>query len=774
MKGVAKKISLFIFLLYFFSLALSEPFTPRILHSLKRLSSPTASTKQIVYQRSQWIEATDTQRSNLRSYRFDQGNSRDLTNPLQASDTNPAFSPEEDFVVFLSNRNGKNNIYYTTASGSEANVQLLFETSIDITSFKWSPSGDYIIFSAEAYVNCTTLQCTETKNNEAELRGPRAGYLYDSLYVRHWDRWITPGKASHLFKADITTNSTHLFVTEIVDIMSSMYADSPVPPFGGAEMYDISPIGDEIAFTVEMKEPDMAWKTGWRVYTYSVATNSFDYISNFTTARCQNPAYSPDGFYLAFLCMDRPGYESDKLHIVLHDRSNSENRRLLPNLDRSMTSIDWLDKDHVIVSFEEIGRLKLYKVNIFTDAINRLVDTGSSPEFAVLPQNSSKVAVVHNSAMHPNEIYLLDSINQTLEELTQENKEVLQRITFSPTEEFTFTSAYDGIQVKGWLWTPYNFNIFNKHPVALLIHGGPQASWDDAWSYRWNYQLWASRGYVVVAINPRGSLGFGQNFTDSVNGHWGTAPYLDLMSGLDWVLANKNYTDKDNVCSCGGSFGGYMGAWINGQTSRFKCLVIHAPLFDTRYSYYMTDEQFFMEWEFGEGKYPEWEAPENYNRWNPLNNISNWNTPTLVTQGGRDYRAPETEGLGVFVALQRKQIPSKFLYFPLQNHWILDPVSSIIWYETVFEWLDQWTGNKPPYTPSPPPTPSPTYRPTNSPTFIPPPSNNPSPQPTESPKSNQYPLISWLIPTLFCFLLLILVIVLSVCVWRERRYEKLM
>jgi len=272
-------------------------------------------------------------------------------------------------------------------------------------------------------------------------------------------------------------------------------------------------------------------------------------------------------------------------------------------------------------------------------------------------------------------------------QLTFENEVILSNLQLSQPESFYF-SGWNNTNVQGWLFKPFGWNPSKSYPLAFLIHGGPQGSWNSDWSYRWNPQLFSSRGYVTVTVNPHGSTGFGQTFTDLVSGHWGGIPFHDLMKGVDYILNQYQWIDSDRTCALGASFGGYMINWINGQTNRFKCLVVHDGMFDTKTSYFGTEELWFPEWEF---KGLPWKNPSLYDKWNPSNNVGKWETPTLVIHGGKDYRLPIENGISAFTALQRQSIPSKMLYFPEENHWVLRPKNSILWYDTVLSWLDQWT-----------------------------------------------------------------------------------
>jgi dipeptidyl aminopeptidase/acylaminoacyl peptidase len=272
--------------------------------------------------------------------------------------------------------------------------------------------------------------------------------------------------------------------------------------------------------------------------------------------------------------------------------------------------------------------------------------------------------------------------------LTDINADVMTHARIGATEPFTFAGA-KGDMVHAWAVKPIDFDAGKKYPLAFLVHGGPQGSFGDGWSYRWNAETYAAAGYAVVMVDFHGSTGYGQAFTDAINGDWGGAPYEDLMAGLDAALAKYPWIDGARACALGASYGGWMIDYLAGRTDRFKCLVTHDGILSNPMNYYGTEELWFPEWELGGTP---WDKPEGYAKYDPMSLVGNWKTPTLVIHGAKDYRVPDVQGLAVFTALQRKGIPSKLLYFPDENHWVLKPADSILWHETVLGWLDQYIG----------------------------------------------------------------------------------
>lgn len=574
-------------------------------------------------------------------------------------------------------------------------MKQLTNLPLDINSFKWGNDSNknFLIIAIDVYVDCDTLECTAQRNNETQEKGPNTGFIYDSLFVRHWDTWET-GKHSHLWRLNLNWDGHSWNVeNDPIDLMKGMSANSPTSPFGGPEQYDISPDGMELAFTAEMIDHSTAWTTGWRIYL--VPTNGKSnpkWLTSYTAARTQNPAYSPNGNMLAFLAMDRPGFEADRLHVALYSRKSQSFSQLTSNWDRSVAGISWSpDSKMIFCDADDDGRHKLFIVSVSNSAVTEVISDGNNVN--VLFGLSNTAYLLRDFMVAPADVWSFRFQDTSISGLTQvtfENQDLLNQIWMSQPETFYFTGS-DNAKIQSWLLKPYNFTETTKWPVVLLIHGGPQGAWLDDWSYRWNPQLWASHGYAVIAINPHGSTGFGQKFTDAVSKNWGGKPFIDLMNGTDAALQRYSWMKPQSVFACGASYGGYMINWINSQTNRFKALVCHDGAFDTMGLYYSTDELWFNEWEFGGVP---WQNPKLYDVFNPLRYSSQMKTPTLIIHGGRDYRLPISQGISTFTALQRRGIPSKLLYFPEENHWVLNPSNGILWYNTVLAWLDQWNSNQ--------------------------------------------------------------------------------
>lgn len=398
------------------------------------------------------------------------------------------------------------------------------------------------------------------------------------------------------------------------------------------------------------------------------------------------PAVSPDGRRLAWGAMQRPGYESDQVDLLVRDLESGETRNLTAQWDRSVGEIAFGPEGrHVYVTAGDTGASRIFRVSLADGRVEPVTD---GPAASGLTAAGDDLLFVQDSFAAPADLYRLPLDGESeATRLTAVNADALRGIEMADYEQFRFEGA-EGDTVYGYVFRPVTFEEGESYPIAFLIHGGPQGTFSEGWSYRWNPQTYAALGYGVVIVDFHGSSSYGQAFVDSINGDWGGKPLEDLQKGLAAAIEQYPWLEADNACALGASYGGYMVNWIAGQwPERFKCLVNHDGLFDLRSFYYSTEELWFPEWDFGA---PYFEAPEAYERWNPVNYVSEWETPMLVIHGLEDYRVPPEQGLGAFTALQRRGIPSKLLVFPDENHWVLSPGNSIEWHETVAAWLETY------------------------------------------------------------------------------------
>jgi dipeptidyl aminopeptidase/acylaminoacyl peptidase len=470
-----------------------------------------------------------------------------------------------------------------------------------------------------------------------------------------------------------------------------MDADSPSKPFGGTEEYAFTPDSRSVVFAARDAGREEAWSTNFDLYLASIDGKSLTDLTAANKAWDTQPAFSPDGKTLAYLAMKRAGFESDRFRIVLRSWPDGATRVLTEGWDRSPGDLAWSsDGKTIFASADNFGQHALFAIDVATGAARVVVKDGtvSSPSVVAGPKGADRIVYGLDTLNAPVELFSVKSDGSDVRRLTDINHDHLAAARMGKGEQFTFQGAR-GDTVYGYVVTPADFDPSKKYPVAFLIHGGPQGSFGNHFHYRWNPQAYTGAGYAAVMIDFHGSTGYGQAFTDSISNDWGGKPLVDLQKGLAAALDRYKWLDGDHVSALGASYGGYMINWIAGNwPDRFRCLVVHDGNLDERFAYFATEELWFPEWEHGGTP---WENPQGYEKHNPVDFVKNWKTPTLVIHGGKDYRVVESGGMGTFTALQRKGIPSEFLYFPDENHFVLKPANSILWHDTVLAWLDRWT-----------------------------------------------------------------------------------
>jgi dipeptidyl aminopeptidase/acylaminoacyl peptidase len=672
-------------------LARPHPFSVHDMVRMERLGDPRPSPdgEWVVFTRQSWDPDENKTTTNLWLVSIDGTKLRQLTSARHMSDTSPVWSPDGYTVAFVSNRSGSQQIWTIRRDGGEA--RQLTNFPVDVDHLRWSLTGSHIAFTAEVYPDAGDLE-EIAKRDKEKADSPVKAMKFDRLFIRHWDTWFD-GKRRHIFVLPVRQDGAG-GDWEVggppVDLMKGVDADSPTQPFGGVEEYNWSPDGQEIAYTAQLGD-DVAWSTDLNIYVVPVAGGEVVCITRDNKAGDTQPAYSPDGSTIAYLAMARPGFEADRYRIKLYERKTGKMRTLTEDWDRSPRSLAWSpDGKTLFVTAEETGRTKIFAVDVASGRPRELVGEHHNQDVAVVRASqgvgAGRIVFGQASLMAPTEVWSARWDGSDLLPLTRVNAERVKLAQMSEPEEFWFAGALNE-RVHAWILKPVGFEDGKKYPVAFIIHGGPQGAISDHFHYRWNLQTFTGAGYAVVAINFHGSTGYGQAFTDSISGDWGGKPFEDLMKGLDYALATYKWLDPDRVAALGASFGGWMINWINGHTNRFKCLVNHDGGFDEFSDYFTTDELWFPEWEF---KGVPWENPELYEKFSPSRYVANWQTPTLVIHGARDYRLVDGEGVATFTALQRKGIPSQFLYFPDENHWVLKSKNSIVWHETVIGWLDRW------------------------------------------------------------------------------------
>ncbi len=586
------------------------------------------------------------------------------------NDYSPRWSADGKSLAFLSTRDGAPQIFVAGADGS--NPRKVTDAPLGVGEFIWSPDGRMFAFTTEVYPDCGTLSCV-AKRSEAEEKSKVKAVIADRLLYRHWDAFKR-GKRSHLFIAPV----------EGGDPKDLTPGDYDTPPFslGDPTAFDFAPDSSEIVFARNTDKFE-ATSTNNDLFIVPVGGGEARRITASNPGSDTTPRYSPDGKYIAYRSQSRNGYESDRFRLMLYDRKAGTSKELSTGFDRWVGELVWApDSRRVFIVAEDRGR-EMIGVASIDGGIKPLM-TGAASNGVTISADGKTLAFTRSSMAAPAEVFAASSDGSDARQLTQTNAELLARLDLSQAEDFEFNGALRS-RIHGFIVKPPQFDKSKKYPMILLIHGGPQGAWLDAWGYRWNPQMWAARGYVTVLINPHGSTGYGQAFTEQISGEWGGAVYEDLMKGVDHMI-RLGYIDQSRLGAAGGSYGGYMVNWILGHTDRFKALVSHAGVYNLT-SMYATEELWFTDWEF---KGAPWENPELYNKWSPHLSAKNFKTPTLVIHGELDYRVPVGEGLQLFSTLQRKGVPSKLLYYPDEGHWILKPQNSELWYKTVLDWFDQW------------------------------------------------------------------------------------
>ena len=625
----------------------------------------------------------------------------------QPGDDGARFSHDGKHLLFLSSRSGSQQIYladFDPATGAGGAPKAATSLALDEDNPIWSPDGKNIVFTAEVYPDCPPItaenpaaaKCTLDRD-AAKAASPVKAQLFTHLLYKHWNHF-TGDKRSHLFLLDVATGAVR-------DLTPNDPRD--VPPFSleGGCGCAISPDSKELAFT-ENLDQEPAISTNADIFTLDLTDPATKPVKISTSPGGDfNPAYSPDGKYLAWRSQARAGYESDKFRLLLYDRTTKQTKDLLPNLDNWVDEFHWSPSStKVYISSGGKGESPVLVASL-NGSLDPLPNEGELSDIHVGEGRylwASKMTVAAPSEVVQIRIPQDHPVEQNdfqEEKITQLNEALLGQLDLAPLERFRFQST-DKAKVEGFIIKPPAFDPNKKYPVKFLIHGGPQGAWGDAWSYRWNAELLAANGYVVIMINPRGSTGYGQAFVDGVNGDWGGKPYSDLMLGLDYAEKTYPYIDKNRECALGASYGGYMANWILGHTNRFKCIVTHDGMFDPESAYGSTEELWFNEWEFkapnsNGGKpwdyygHPDSENP--FRKWSPALSAKNFKTPTLVIHSQLDYRLDVSEGEQLFTTLQRLKVPSEMLYFPDEGHWVQKPQNSQLWYKTVNAWVDQWT-----------------------------------------------------------------------------------
>ena len=598
----------------------------------------------------------------------------------------PRWSPDSRAIAFISDRGGSAQVWLMAPYGTDA--RQITSLATEAGGVLYSPDGKNLAFTSEVYPDCPDDACNK-KKLDAEKDSKVHARIYTSLLYRHWTEW-RGNRRSHLFVVPVSSGTPK-------DLTPG---DRDVPPFslGGQDDYAISPDGSELCF-VWNADPEPAASTNSDLWVVPMAGGDVVKITS-NPAADTSPAYSPDGKYLAWRAQVRPGYEADRWRLMVLERATGKLTNLTAGNDRWVTGFTWSpDSSQVFFTIEDRGRQLLQTVPVRGGGARSIISGDSFVDEVQLTPDGKTVVFTEQTGARPSEIFAAAS-GGSVRALTHFNDSLLAGFALPKLEEFWVEST-DGTRIHSFLLKPPGFDESKRYPVLFLIHGGPQGAWGEDWTYRWNAQVFAGAGFVVIMPNPRGSIGYGQKFIDDINADWGGKPYDDIMSVADYV-AKLPYADPDKMAAAGGSYGGYMVDWILGHTQRFKALVSHAGVFDLRSMFGATEELWFPLWEFHGAP---WDNPDLYAKLSPSFYAKDFRTPTLVVGGELDFRVPYGQALQLYTSLQLQKVPSKLLMYPDEGHWVLKPQNSVLWYNTFIDWVKEWV-NKP-WTPPAQPTPTP-------------------------------------------------------------------
>jgi len=656
-----------------FLFAQKQPFTVDALLQIQRISDPQLSPdgKTVAFA----VSTPDLNANQLVNSIWTVpltggGEPHKLTTPAER----PRWSPDGKRIYYTGGNSATSQIWSINPDGTDP--KQITHLSTGASGELISLDGKHLIVTSDVYPDCGADDaCNQRKIDDARQSKTQA-HIATSLLYRHWNTWQGDTR-SHIISISLDDNKA-------IDLSPG---NRVTPPFSldGPDDYAISPDSTEVAFS-QNADPNPATGTNNEIFIEPIAGGSPVKVSTSPGAD-NSPSYSPDGKFLAWRSQARAGYESDKWRLIVMDRTSKQLSVLTEELDRQVESFVW-SPDSKNLFFTTIDRgLQAIQFIPVTGGGTRLAISGHATfDDMQFTADGKTIVFTRQSGASPIEICRASSSGGEAVPLTHLNDALLGQYQLTELEDFR-ANAEDGTQIHSLLLKPPGFSPLRKYPVIMLLHGGPQGEWSESWTYRWNAQVFAAAGYVIVMPNPRGSVGYGQKFTDDVNQEWGGKPFGDIMSVTDYV-AKLQYVDPDRMTAAGGSYGGYLVDWILGHTTRFKALVSHAGVYDLHADASETEELWSDMWDFG--GMPS-DNPENYDKWSPDKFAKDFRTPTLVIAGELDYRVPYTESLELFTALQLDKVPSELLLFPDEGHWILKPQNSILWYKTFLDWIGSYT-----------------------------------------------------------------------------------
>lgn len=650
-----------------------RPFTVEDLLNVQRISDLKISPdgQWLVYVVTALNKEKNRKDSNLWRLPVAGGEPRPLTKS-DKSNQHPAWSPDSKKIAFVSNRDGTSQVWMLDTSGEEP--KKITNLSTEVSDLLWSPDGSHLAFVSSVYPGCSDDACNKERSEKA-ANNPVKAKVFDRLLFRHWTSW-KDGKRDHLFVVPASGGTAR-------DLTPGDY-DAPPFSLGGPPGFAFSPDGKEICFA-RNTDKDEALSTNSDLFIVSVAGGQAKRITK-NPAADLSPLYSPDGRYIAYRAQARPGYESDRWRLMLYERKTGKITNLTEHFDRWVDSLVWSpDSEKIYFTADDQGYgSPIFMVTLRDQKVQKIIGKSSNDDVSLTPDGKT-LFFTQQSFTQPKEIFRANADGSGVTRRTKTNDALMSTRDLGAYESVSYEGAA-GAMVQAWIVKPPKFDPNKKYPLLLLVHGGPQSAWNNVFHARWNAQVFAAPGYVVLMPNPRGSVGFGQKFIDDINADWGGKPYEEVMKAVDHVVG-LGYIDKDRIGAAGGSYGGYMIDWIAGHTDRFKALVSHAGVFNLTSEFGVTEELWFPTWEF---RGTPWTSKAIYEKGSPHNYVQNFKTPTLVIHGELDFRVPIGEGFQMFTALQSMNVPSKMLYFPDEGHWVLKPQNTDLWYKMVLDWLGKY------------------------------------------------------------------------------------
>jgi dipeptidyl aminopeptidase/acylaminoacyl peptidase len=604
-----------------------------------------------------------------------------LVRDQEKSATSPRWSADGKWLYFLSSRSGLSQVWRTPAGGGESSA--VTKLPLDVGLYRLSPDGRTLVLAILVHPECDTLACSKGKD-DAKAKEKTTGTVYDSATPRFWDSYLD-GRYIGLFSLRLAGDTAP---TEAVALTRNYQADIVSRPEGDDSSFAVTADSSAVIFAAPPSGSSQGLGEPSSLYVVPLdASKAPARLDAGSTISASEPAVSPDGASLAYLVRKGSQFTAPRAVITIRDLKTGMSHPLADSFNRSPDSLRWSpDSKTLYAVAADTGQERIYAIGVASGAVTALTQDGHVGSFDLA---KGVILYSRDTLDSPAQLFEMKTGGVPLQ-LTHVGEDALAQTPFSSFEAFSFSGWNDEV-VHGYVVKPANYRPEQKYPVAFLIHGGPHGSFGNAWSYRWNPQVWAGMGYAVVMVDFHGSSGYGEAFAKSIIGHWGDRPLTDLQKGWAYALSRFSFLDGDHACALGGSYGGYMIAWIAGTWAKpWKCLVDHDGVFDIRLMSYSTDIPGFQQ---SQNDAPTWENPEAVERFNPIDHVADWSVPILVVHSGRDDRVPLDQGMGAYGAAQLRHVPSQLLYFPDENHWVLRPQNSVQWYATIEAWMKRWLGS---------------------------------------------------------------------------------